>query len=48
MNSCDDDNVIFVGSGSTGAAHKLIGIMDIKEPPVCIHKMLFFFVLIFI
>ena len=23
-----------MGSGSTGAIHKLIGILDLKEPPV--------------
>lgn len=32
------DNVIFAGSGSTAAVHKLIGILDISKnnPPVFI------------
>jgi len=30
--------VLFVGSGSTGAIHKLIGILDFNEPPVNKYK----------
>ena len=36
-----DDNIVFVGSGSTAAIHKLIGILNITEPPVICF--LFFF-----
>ena len=34
MNAGDNCNVLFVGSGSTGAIHKLIGVLNLKEPPV--------------
>jgi len=30
----DLDSLIFVGSGSTAAVHKLIGILNITEQPV--------------
>lgn len=28
------DSLVFVGSGSTAAVHKLVGILNINEPPV--------------
>ena len=34
MNASESDSVIFVGSGVTGAIHKLIHALDFKEPPV--------------
>jgi hypothetical protein len=34
VNAQDDCNVLFVGSGSTGAIHKLIGILNLTAPPV--------------
>ena len=34
VNASESDSVIFVGSGVTGAIHKLIHALDFKEPPV--------------
>ena len=34
MNASECDSVVFVGSGATGAVHKLIHALDFKEPPV--------------
>lgn len=31
VNASDDDVVIFTGSGTTGAIHKLIGVLELKE-----------------
>lgn len=31
VNACADDVVIFTGSGTTGAIHKLIGVLELKE-----------------
>ncbi|KAL8616794.1 hypothetical protein ACOMHN_017831 [Nucella lapillus] len=34
VNASEHDSVIFTGSGTTGAVHKLIHALDLKEPPV--------------
>ena len=37
LNCCDDDSVIFTGSGCTGAVHKLVhclGLDRLDKPPV--------------
>lgn len=34
VNASESDSVIFVGSGVTGAIHKLIHALDFREPPV--------------
>lgn len=34
VNASESDSVIFVGSGVTGAIHKLIHALNFKEPPV--------------
>lgn len=31
VNASDDDVVIFTGSGTTGAIHKMIGVLELKE-----------------
>lgn len=31
VNASDDDVVIFTGSGTTGAIHKLIGVLELRE-----------------
>ena len=36
MNAVNEDAVIFVSSGVTGAIHKLIHGMNLKDIPVCI------------
>jgi len=33
VNASEDDVVIFTGSGTTGAIHKLIGVLELKEQP---------------
>ena len=35
MNASEHDTVIFVGSGSTAAVHKLIHALNLKTSPVC-------------
>jgi len=37
VHASEHDAVIFVGSGSTGAIHKLIHSLDLDHKPVCIH-----------
>jgi selenocysteine lyase/cysteine desulfurase len=34
VNANENDHLIFVGSGCTGAVHKLIHALDLQEPPV--------------
>lgn len=34
VNATDSDALIFVGSGTTGAIHKLIHNINLSEPPV--------------
>ena len=34
VNAGELDSLIFVGSGCTGAVHKLINALDLQEPPV--------------
>ena len=34
VNASEHDAVIFVGSGCTGAVHKLIHALDLQQPPV--------------
>ena len=34
VNASEHDAVIFVGSGCTGAVHKLINGLNLKQPPV--------------
>ena len=36
MNAGEHDCVLFEGSGSTGAIHKLIHVLDLQEPPVSV------------
>ncbi len=36
VNAAELDCLIFCGSGCTGAVHKLINALDLKEPPVLI------------
>lgn len=39
VNANENDHLIFVGSGCTGAVHKLINALNLKEPPVKFYKM---------
>ena len=37
VNASEHDAVIFVGSGTTGAVHKLIHSLDLRHTPVSYH-----------